>query len=188
MENVLLTEYCQSNTGGGGSDPITATIFCTGQVGDLWGKFKKQADQYLAGCKETMSTNFPNDSRAKQYNCSNGMKFYAYITEKSPEIARFNNKKWHTTKGDGGSGCYNGENFDKFVGKDKTNAAMTLLQFIQDFSPKKDEKVIDYTQEKKKTTIKSSWNEGCKGTYSMSCKTPEVGQAQQCLKDQGLYN
>lgn len=28
----------------------------------------------------------------------------------------------------------------------------------------------------------------CKGTYSMGCITPEVGEAQQCLKDDGLYN
>ena len=27
----------------------------------------------------------------------------------------------------------------------------------------------------------------CKGTYSMGCITPEVGEAQQCLKDDGLY-
>ncbi len=27
----------------------------------------------------------------------------------------------------------------------------------------------------------------CKGTYSMGCITPEVGEAQQCLKDEGLY-
>jgi len=37
------------------------------------------------------------------------------------------------------------------------------------------------------TTTSTGWNENCKGTYSMGCKTSEVGQAQQCLKDDGLY-
>ena len=52
----------------------------------------------------------------------------------------------------------------------------------------------NYTQEKKKKggggnvpPVSSSWNTTCKGTYSMGCNTPEVGQAQQCLKDANLY-
>lgn len=59
---------------------------------------------------------------------------------------------------------------------------------------KKDEKVVDKTKSevktttpKKITTPNTGWNETCQGTYSMSCKTPEVGRVQQCLKDQGLY-
>ena len=80
-----------------------------------------------------------------------------------------------------------------FVGSD----FMSLKNFLDtDWKavPKKDEKVIDYTQEKKKKggggnvpPVSSSWNTTCKGTYSMGCNTPEVGQAQQCLKDANLY-
>jgi hypothetical protein len=50
---------------------------------------------------------------------------------------------------------------------------------------KENEKVIYYTSGGGGKG--TSWNQNCKGTYSMGCKTPEVGQAQQCLKDQGLY-
>ena len=77
---------------------------------------------------------------------------------------------------------------------------MTLKQFLDtDWKavPKKEEeKVIDYTQEKKKasgggtgggTGGGSKPKNECKGTYSMGCITPEVGEAQQCLKDDGLY-
>ena len=76
---------------------------------------------------------------------------------------------------------------------------MSLKAFLEKdwkTTSKKEEKVIDYTQEKKKsggsntnTSNQNStgWNTTCKGTYSMGCKTSEVGQAQQCLKDDGLY-
>lgn len=81
---------------------------------------------------------------------------------------------------------------------------MTLKRFLEKdwkTTPKKDEKVIDYTKNKKTSDYtpggggtgnvgvgtSTGWNTTCKGTYSMGCKTTEVGQAQQCLKDAGLY-
>lgn len=73
-----------------------------------------------------------------------------------------------------------------------TNEKMSLLDFISKYTSKKDEKVVDNTKEKKKsggggTGTSTGWNTTCTGTYSMGCKTSEVGQAQQCLKDDGLY-
>ena len=72
-----------------------------------------------------------------------------------------------------------------------TNEKISLLDFITKYTPKKDEKVVDKTKSDVKTTKKvntsTGWNETCQGTYSMGCKTPEVGEAQQCLKDDGLY-
>lgn len=83
---------------------------------------------------------------------------------------------------------------------------ITLTDFLRkDWkaeTPKKDsEPVIDYTKKggggtgnnntSNKTgngsPVSSGWNTTCKGTYSMGCNTPEVGQAQQCLKDANLY-
>lgn len=74
-----------------------------------------------------------------------------------------------------------------------TNEKMSLLDFISKYTSKKDEKVVDNTKKKEKPGGGSTpgggttWDTTCKGTYSMGCITPEVGQAQQCLKDDGLY-
>jgi hypothetical protein len=53
---------------------------------------------------------------------------------------------------------------------------------------KNSEKVIDYTKKKTKTGGGGTgWNKACKGTYYVGCESTVVGQAQKCLKDQGLY-
>ena len=74
---------------------------------------------------------------------------------------------------------------------------MTFRDFLRkdwkaDAPKKNTEPVIDYTKKGGGGTgnvppVSSSWNTTCKGTYSMGCNTPEVGQAQQCLKDANLY-
>jgi hypothetical protein len=98
---------------------------------------------------------------------------------------------------------YSGTDLDKTIvtisqGTDK-GSSMTLLGFIQKYSSsniKKDEKkekVIDYTPDNNKqknnnkTNNRSSGYKECTRTYSYGCISDQIGEAQQCLKDQGLY-
>jgi hypothetical protein len=103
----------------------------------------------------------------------------------------------------GNNASYAGQTLDRVLIKTDKNTTTTLLQFIKDNSTAEDkkeekkEKVIDYTdknnkggggnntQQKKQTPIQTY---DCVNEFGVGCVKPEVGQVQQCLKDQGLYN
>jgi hypothetical protein len=199
MENVLLTEYCLSKT----DDEIAddTSWFWNFSFQNFWYKGLDSSGYWVELYNELNASGYQfkllnKDKKAttdiktatqmwwKNFIISRNLDKYPFITVGSPAIAYANlQKKYEGEKNLTNVILKMGKGF---VGTD----LMSLKNFLDtDWKavPKKDEKVIDYTQEKKKTTIKSSWNEGCKGTYSMSCKTPEVGQAQQCLKDANLY-
>jgi hypothetical protein len=163
--------------------------FKTGEAGS---KFTVEGS--VVGSKDAVVTVLANDLGIRYtYHCKdNSDKSYAFRFKRG-DI--YNKEKWNKNC------CAKEEDWNIEYWNDEdgtTNWSIPDLGplLYQDYCVVKDNKVKTTTPKtttkpkttpKKITTPNTGWNETCQGTYSMGCKTPEVGEAQQCLKDEGLY-
>ena len=176
----------QGPNGGFGSynyDYGTSQKFKTGEVGS---KFTVVGS--VVTSKDTIVTVRANDLGIQfRYSCnSNTPKSYAFSFQYGDIYDKEKwNKKCCAKEADWNVEYWNDEN-------GTTNWSIPDLGplLYQDYCVVKNDEVKTTTPKtttKPKTTTNTGWNEKCKGTYSIGCKTPEVGEAQQCLKDEGLY-
>ena len=200
LEQKLEIEYCR----GKGDDMVSDNMFwkkgddLSGRWVDLYNVLIASGFPFKLLDKNKKATTDPKVATQmwfKNFLINRNLGKYTFITVGSPATVYANLMQKYDGQKDLGRVTLK-------ITKGYTDTdLMTLKLFLEKdwkTTPKKDEKVIDYTQPKKETNYVtksggnntgsvSGWNENCKGTYSKGCKTPEVGQAQQCLKDDGLY-
>lgn len=202
MEDVLLTEYCPSKP----FDSSTHWVKDQATWQALKNGLQWMLDQgYLCPggkpCGQKIATDSSDNwividqvyfHKRKEYGAFAGAKCGVKAKLASggqlSGAVKDKNDSWHID-------LFNTFLIDENDGNVKLDIPKYVTKYVRcTEGSKKDEKVVDKTksdvkttQTPKKTTVQSGWNETCQGTYSMGCKTPEVGRVQQCLKDQGLY-
>jgi len=153
-------------------------------------------DKYWATLKTALEKNTPLIPYVKESTDSTQGKFYywnnfvvwrnngAFITHRNPDVG---GKIDPTTY----NGKYAGQPSLSSIALIVDGKKISVLDFIQKYSAKKQEGDYRGDAEPKpgggsSQPTSNNWK-NCKGTYSVGCESQEVGTAQQCLKDAGIY-